>query len=151
MRPATKKSELPSHASVHVKITNEFIDFLAALKRDIAAAPGNISTLWDMWTVPHTSDPIMGMLLQWIEVRVDGGWVFRDEVGAFRKIFGKHDGGNLGRYFVGLLDRAGVTSRKHSKVRLDCFITFSAILTNHERHYASLAVGTHYERQCIKQ
>ena len=117
MRPGTKKRELPSRASVRVKISNEFVDFLTVLKCDIAVAPGNICVLWDMWTVPHTSDPIMGMLIQWIEVQEDGTWRFRDEVGAFRKIFGKHNGANLGRYFVGLLDRVGVTSRKHNKVR----------------------------------
>ncbi|KAM5541078.1 hypothetical protein V8D89_005389 [Ganoderma adspersum] len=115
MHPGMKKCELPSHASIHVKINNKFINFLTMLKHNIAVAPGKVCTLWDMWMVPHTLDPIMGMLLQWIKVREDGTWGFCNEVGAFHKIFGRHNGLNLEQYFVGLLDHVRVTFQKHSK------------------------------------
>lgn len=116
MRPQTTKSELPSRDAVRRKIENCFVDYLDQLRADISAAPGNVSALWDLWTAKHTSTPYLGLLLQWIQVDGDK-WVFRNEVGAFREIFGKHSGINLGRYLILLLDRVGVTSKTHSKVR----------------------------------
>lgn len=117
MRPRTKKSELPTRARVKTRIHNEFVAFLERLQEDIKKAPGDISSLWDMWTAPHTSDPFFGMILQWIAIDEETGkWTFRDEVGACHKVLGDHSGANLGRYFLMFLDRAGVTSKTHSKV-----------------------------------
>ena len=120
MRPETKKSELPSRAKVRNHINNEFVDYIEALKADITSerTPGKVSSLWDLWTAPHTSDPYFGLILQWIEVEPDSGeWTFRNEVAACHKILGTHSGANLGRYYLLFLDRAGVTSKEHNKVR----------------------------------
>jgi hypothetical protein len=57
------------------------------------------------------------MTAHWIDVNKSSGkWTFRAEVVGFRLIRGTHEGSNLGRYFVGLCDRVGITSRSHSKV-----------------------------------
>jgi hypothetical protein len=56
------------------------------------------------------------MTAHWIEV-TDGEWKLRAEVVGFQPISGEHSGVNLGKYFVGLCDRVGITSEKHSKVR----------------------------------
>jgi hypothetical protein len=56
------------------------------------------------------------MTAHWIEV-TDGKWKLRAEVVGFQPISGEHSGENLGKYFVGLCDRVGITSEKHSKVR----------------------------------
>jgi hypothetical protein len=52
----------------------------------------------------------------WIEV-TDEEWKLRAEVVGFQPISGEHSGDNLGKYHVGLCDRVGITSEKHSKVR----------------------------------
>ena len=36
---------------------------------------------------------------------------------GFQPISGEHSGENVGKYTVGLTDRVGITSEKHSKVR----------------------------------
>ena len=52
----------------------------------------------------------------WIEV-TDEEWKLRVEVVGFQPISGEHCGDNLGKYFVGVCDRVGITSEMHSKVR----------------------------------
>ena len=117
MRPDTLPAELPTHTEVRVKIISEFAKYLKELRTDIAAAPGDVSVLWDMWSAPHTSEPYLGLLLQWIQVDSETGkWTFRSEVGAFFNVYGSHSGINLGRYLILLLDRVGVTSKTRSKV-----------------------------------
>ena len=64
MRPKTKKSELPTCAKVRTHINNQFVDFLKCLAKDIANATGEVFSLWDLWTAPHTSDPYFGLILQ---------------------------------------------------------------------------------------
>jgi hypothetical protein len=54
------------------------------------------------------------MTAHWIEVK-DGKWRLRAEVIGFKALSGPHSGANLGRYAVGLLDRAGIMSKKGSK------------------------------------
>ncbi len=121
MRPKTGKSELPTRWTVRTNIINNFVDFMTDLKAAIDAAPGDISSLWDLWTAPHTSDSYFGLLVQWIEI-VDSGddalpaWRFRVEVAACRKVLGDHGGVNLGRNFIKFLDRCGITSKTHTKV-----------------------------------
>ena len=55
------------------------------------------------------------MTAHWIEV-TNGEWKLRAEVVGFQPISGEHSGENLGKYFVGLCDRVGITGDKHSKV-----------------------------------
>ena len=57
------------------------------------------------------------MTAHWIEVK-DGKWKLRAEVIGFRALSGAHDGENLGRYAVGLLDRVGIMDEDQSKVHL---------------------------------
>ncbi len=91
---------------------------MTQLKADIARAPGDVNSMCDTWMAPHTSDPMFGVLVVWIDIRPDGTWVYQDEVAAFHKILGDHGGRNLGRYLIMFLDRCGITSREHSKVSL---------------------------------
>lgn len=116
MRPKTVKSELPTYSTVRSHITNCFIDFMNQLKADIMRAPRDVNIMCDTWTAPHTSDPMFGLLLVWIDIQPDGTWVYRDEVAAFHKILGDHSGANLGCYLVLFLDRCSVMSQKHLKV-----------------------------------
>ena len=55
------------------------------------------------------------MTAHWIEVK-GKEWRMRSEVIGFKAISGAHTGENLGRYAVGLLDRAGIMDEKRSKV-----------------------------------
>ncbi|KAL1947386.1 hypothetical protein VTO73DRAFT_14347 [Trametes versicolor] len=122
MHPKTGKRELPTRTTVRTYIGNKFVDFIVELRTTITAAPGKISSLWDLWTAPHTSDGYFGLLIQWIEVLEPEDddappiWRFRVEVPAFRKVYGDHGGLNLGRNFIRCLDRCGVTSRDHWKL-----------------------------------
>ena len=63
------------------------------------------------------------MTAHWIEVK-DGKWKMRAAVIGFKGLSGAHDGDNLGRYSVGLLDHVGITSKTGSKVVL-FFLLFS--------------------------
>ncbi len=120
MRPKTSRKELPTRTMVRARINNEFVDHLDKVKEDIGRAPGAISSGWDLWSAPHTSDHYFGMIAQWIEVDENfSNWVLRDEVTACHKIFGKHDGENLGKYLLLCLDRVGITSKTDQKVRHD--------------------------------
>lgn len=78
-----------------------------------------VSTTADTWTADNTKQGYLGLTAHWIDVdQACGKWALRGEVVGFRLIHGDHSGRNLGRYFVGLCDRAGIMSRSHSKV---CF------------------------------
>lgn len=57
----------------------------------------------------------LGVTAHWIEVK-DGKWKMRAAVIGFKAITGAHDGENLGRYTVGLLDRVGIMDKKRTKV-----------------------------------
>lgn len=46
----------------------------------------------------------------------DEKWKMRGSVIGFKALSGAHDGENLGRYTVGLLDRVGIMDKKSSKV-----------------------------------
>jgi hypothetical protein len=59
-----------------------------------------------------------GMTAHWIEVK-EGKWKMRAAVIGFKGISGAHDGDNLGRYTVGLLDRVGIMDKTGSKA---CYI-----------------------------
>ena len=47
---------------------------------------------------------------------------------GFQPISGEHSGENLGKYFVGLCDRVGITSEKHSKVRRKAVCGYKILL-----------------------
>jgi hypothetical protein len=57
----------------------------------------------------------MGVTAHWIEVK-EGKWKLRASVIGFKALSGAHDGENLGRYLVGVLDCVGILSQKESKV-----------------------------------
>lgn len=115
MRPSTRREEIPSTHIVRTQILNNFADYLSDNRQAICAAPGTISTNWDMWTEDQTSKPYLGLIGSWIDVTPEC-WTLRAEVLAFHIVMGAHDGDNLGRYFVKFLDRAGVTGKEYSKV-----------------------------------
>lgn len=77
---------------------------------------GMISITADGWTADTTKTGFLGMTAHWIEVKEDGKWVLREAVIGFKPTVGTHDGDNLGRYMMGLLDRVGITSKTTSKV-----------------------------------
>lgn len=57
------------------------------------------------------------MTAHWIDVDAKTeAWTLRSEVVGFRLLHGTHAGNNLGRYFLGLCDRIGITSSEYSKV-----------------------------------
>jgi hypothetical protein len=58
----------------------------------------------------------LGVTAHWIEGK-EGKWKMRASVVGFRALSGAHDGKNLGRYLVGVLDRVGILSKTASKVR----------------------------------
>ncbi len=119
LRPGTKTSKLPTVWKVKTRINNGFVRFLKDLKDNIEKAPGDISSLWDMWTVPHTLEPYFGLILQWVGVdEPTETWTFCNEVGACHKVLRDHSGADLGRYFTLFLERAGAISKTHAKVSM---------------------------------
>ena len=73
----------------------------------------------DLWSVPQTKASFMGITAHWIESDPKmKKWTLCSKVIAFRSISGAHNGHNLGRYFIGLCQRAGIIDHKDSKVRL---------------------------------
>lgn len=76
----------------------------------LQAAPGRISSTGDMWSADTTKAAFLGVTAHWIEVK-EGRWVMRSEVIGLRSVSGDHGGENLGRYFVGVCDRIGMTSK----------------------------------------
>lgn len=141
MRPKTKATDLPSIHDVRIYLRNAFVQHVEQLRDDIEVsttgsdsdlpgegltiyqkAPGKVSATADGWTADTTKQGYLGMTAHWIDVdAASRKWTLRAEVVGFRLIRGTHAGGNLGRYFVGLCDRLGITSRSHSKVFL-CLI-----------------------------
>lgn len=117
MRPKTSREDLPKRGVVRNYISNQFVKHMEHVKIDISNAPGDVSANWDMLTKANTSEPFLGMLGFWIEVLDTGKWKLRTEVLALHRVFGDHGGDNLGKYFIRLTDRAGLTSRTHNKVR----------------------------------
>jgi hypothetical protein len=73
-------------------------------------ASGRISATADMWSADTTKAAFLGVTAHWIEVK-NGSWDMRSEVISFRSVSGDHSGENLGRYFVGVCDRIGITSK----------------------------------------
>jgi hypothetical protein len=80
------------------------------------AAPGKVSITQDGWSADTTKMGFQGVTAHWIEVNEEGKWKMRAAVIGFKALSGAHDGENLGRYTVGLLDRAGIMDKKRSKV-----------------------------------
>lgn len=116
MRPKTTRKELPTSWTCRAYINNAFVDFIADLQKTFQSVPGQVSVNWDLWTRENTSESEFGMTGQWIQITSAGTWALRVEVLAFHPIAGKHDGDNLGRYFLRLTDRVGITSKAFSKV-----------------------------------
>jgi hypothetical protein len=73
----------------------------------------------DLWSVDQTKAAFFGLTAHWIEVGdsdVTGRWILQAQAIAFRGILGVHSGDNLGRYFIGLCERAGIVVGQSSKV-----------------------------------
>jgi hypothetical protein len=99
-----------------------------------------------MWTVDTTKAPFLGVTGHWIDVEKDLEeiWTMRSEVIGFQTVSGDHGGKNVGRYYVGVCDRIGITDTDQSKVSTtssDCdgiLITF-------------IQAPRPHARQCIEQ
>ena len=62
-----------------------------------------------MWSADTTKVAFLGVTAHWIEVKE--GWAMCSEVIGLCSVSGDHGGENLGRYFVGVCDRTGMTSK----------------------------------------
>ena len=76
----------------------------------------------DSWSADTTKMSFLGMTAHFIEVK-DGRWKLRAEVIGFKSLSGAHDGENLGRYAVGLLDRVGIMDQRHVLTHVYLIIT----------------------------
>jgi hypothetical protein len=147
MRPRATRLDLPSTHDVKVHLHNASVTWLNEVKKDILvscitygqvsyspelvqAAPGKISITADGWTADNTKGSFLGMTAHWIEVK-GAKWRLRSEVIRFQAISGDHGGVNIGRYFVGLCDRVGITSSDKSKVNSSPSIAYPMNLTTH--------------------
>ena len=79
------------------------------------AAPGKISITADSWMAEAMKVGFLGLTVHWIGVK-EGKWVLNAAVIGLKEIVGTHKGDNLGWYIIGLCDRVGIMSSKHSKV-----------------------------------
>ena len=86
----------------------------------------------DLWSVDQTQIlfmVFMGIMVHWIEANpANGYWELSSTIIAFRVISGAHDGANLGRYFVGLCDRAGIFDSSDSKVCYNLILSLTPCL-----------------------
>jgi hypothetical protein len=159
MRPKSTNHDLSSCHDVTTYIHNAFIQQLESIKADILvsnplldkrgsysfylqSAPGRISTTFDGWTADTTKGAFLGVTAHWIQV-LDGIWSSRSEVIGFKGLSGRHDGRNLGGYFVGICERVGIVNANHQKV-CSSFITpalklsMQIALYRHCRQYRQL-------------
>jgi hypothetical protein len=149
MRPKSTTKDLPSSYSVKIHLHNEFVKHIASLKAEITvsnvvpalwtifntypvqAAPGKVSITQDGWSSDTTKAGFQGMTAHWIEVSKEGKWKMKAAVIGFKALSGGHNGENLGRYSVGLLDRVGIMDKKSSKVcNLSCKIRYPGLTGN---------------------
>ena len=94
-----------------------------------ANTSGRVSVTTDLWSVSQTKASFMGITAHWIESDPKmKKWTLCTEVIAFRSISGAHDGHNLGRYFIGLCQHAGIIDHKDSKV---CSSDLLSIINSH--------------------
>jgi hypothetical protein len=63
-----------------------------------------------MWSTDTTKAAFLGVTAHWIEVTHEK-WRLRSEVIGLRSVLGDHGGENLGRYYVGVGDRIGLTAK----------------------------------------
>lgn len=73
-------------------------------------APGKVLITEDGWSADTTKAGFQGMTAHWMEVK-EGKWKLRAAVIGFKALSGSHDGENLGRYAVELLDRVGIMDK----------------------------------------
>ena len=84
-------------------------------------APGKVSVTGDGWTVDKMGKGFLRMTGHWIDVEkkvsksgaITQCWMLQRTVLG---IVGGHDSKNLGRYFMGITDCAGITGKDFSKV-----------------------------------
>ncbi len=81
----------------------------------LKTAPGKASITADVWSADTTKTGFMEMTAHWIEVK-EKKWTLRAEVIRFKALSGMHNGENLGRHVVGLLDQVGIMGKTQSKV-----------------------------------
>jgi hypothetical protein len=98
-----------------------------------------------MWSADTTKAAFLGVTAHWIEVKNEK-WEMRSEVIGFRSVSGDHGGENLGRYFVGVCDRIGMTSKVNQTLS-NCYLitdTFNSCTLSHSTmpqattHFAKL-------------
>ncbi|KIK78605.1 hypothetical protein PAXRUDRAFT_163528 [Paxillus rubicundulus Ve08.2h10] len=124
MQPTATQADLPSTHDISMYIHNTFIDFFKEFKVKMQSlATGHISTTTDLWSVDQTKAAFLGLMVHWIHVNeITNAWTLSSQVIAFRGISGPHSGHNLGRYFVGLCEHAGIITAGSSKVCVVCLI-----------------------------
>ena len=73
-----------------------------------------------MWSVDTTKTAFLGVTAHWIEVKLEPKeiWTMHLEIIGFQMVSGDHSGKNLGRNFVGVCDRIGITNKDRSKVSM---------------------------------
>ena len=78
-------------------------------------APRKVLITTDGWSAETTKMGFQGMTTHWIEVSAEGKWKMRAAIMGFKATSGTHNGENLGRYTVGMLDRVGIMHKTGSK------------------------------------
>ena len=87
---------------------------------------GQVLTTTDLWLVDQTQISFMGITVHWIETNpANGDWELSSTVIAFHAISGAHDGANLGWYFVGLCNCAGIFDSSDSKVHYNLILSLT--------------------------
>ena len=79
------------------------------------ASPGKVSITFDGWLVDTTKAAFQEMTAHWIEVKTEK-WKMQAAVIGFNALSGNHDGENLRRYTVELLDCMGIMHKNGTKV-----------------------------------
>ncbi|KAI0919445.1 hypothetical protein AcV7_006181 [Taiwanofungus camphoratus] len=113
LREDLQEKDIPRRTKVRELIIKAWKIGFDMLKDDLTHAIGKISFTLDIWS-DQRRRPYLCLTGHWIaRDKLTKSLLLKAGLLAFHRIFGKHDGKNLAKIVLKLLDRAGVTVKLH--------------------------------------
>lgn len=106
--PSLSTRDIPSRTTIHNYVTHRYATARDALKTQLQAALGRISFTTDLWT-HSTTKSFMAVTLHWIARTPESDLELKVALGGFRYIRDKHDGPNIARNFLQILEELGIS------------------------------------------
>ncbi|KIK72844.1 hypothetical protein PAXRUDRAFT_179811, partial [Paxillus rubicundulus Ve08.2h10] len=99
---------------LHELIITDWKEYFEVLKRDLAAAVGQVSFTADIWS-DGLHHPYLGMTAHWIKWGENSQLSLEAGLIAFHRLVGRHDGKGLVKAALAMLDRADATLKVWSR------------------------------------